>query len=147
MDEIDRALIQQLQEDGRRPYTEIAQSLGISEGTVRNRVNALVEAGVLRIVGLADPHRLGFHAPAIIGVIVDPGQTENAANQIRAFEEVSYLVRSSGSFDLIIEVFCRDQEHLIAVLEKVQSVPGIRRTETFIILKTYKLSYRWQSGS
>lgn len=145
MDQTDRDIIRQLQEDGRRRYTEIAQSLGISEGTVRNRVNALIKQGSLRIVGLADPHRLGFHAPAIIGVLVDPGQTEKAANEVRTFEEVSYLVRSSGSFDLIVEVFCRDQDHLVAFLEKLQSVPGIRRTETFIILKTYRLSYLWQS--
>jgi len=147
LDDIDRSLIRHLQEDGRRPYTEIAQSLGISEATVRNRVNKLIADRALRIVGIADPYRLGFNSPAIIGVILDPGQTEKAAQEISGFEEVSYLVRSAGSFDLLVEVFCRDQDHLIALLEKLQAVPGMRRTETFIILKTYKLSYLWQSAS
>lgn len=145
MDNIDRAIIRQLQEDGRRPYTEIAQSLGVSEGTVRNRVDRLIENRGLRIVGIADPYRLGFNAPAIVGVLVEPGQTEQAAHRITELEEVSYLVRSAGTFDLIVEVFCRDQEHLVAFLEELQSVSGIRRTETFIILKTYKLSYLWHT--
>ena len=144
LDETDREIISHLQYDGRMPFTEIANKLGISEGAVRRRVKLLTEEGVLQIVGIVEPRFLDWNAAGMIGVNVQAGTIEDAAAEIAQFPEVSYLFMASGGFDLFIEVYCRDREHFVDFLnEKLQRVPGVSRTETFMILKMYKLSYRW----
>ena len=144
LDETDREIISYLQYDGRMPFTEIANKLGISEGAVRRRVKILTEEGVLQIVGIVEPQFLDWNAAGMIGVNVQAGTIEDAAAEIALFPEVSYLFMASGGFDLFIEVYCRDREHFVNFLnEKLQRVPGVSRTETFMILKMYKLSYRW----
>ncbi len=144
LDETDRAIIAQLQYDGRMPFTDIANRLGISEGTVRRRVKQLMDDGVLQIVGIAEPQLLGWNAAAMIGVTVQAGQVNAVAQQIAQFPEVSYLFMASGEFDLFVEVFCKDREHLVFFLnQKLQQIPGIQQTQIFMILKMYKLSYRW----
>lgn len=140
MDQTDHSILEFLQEDGRIPYTEIASRLGISEGTVRNRVNRLIDEGVVKIVGLIDPISYGLDAPAMIGISVAPAELESAAQQIASFPEVGLLVEVSGGYDLMVEAICRDREHLATFLnEKLSSVPGIVKTETFIVLRTYKM--------
>jgi Lrp/AsnC family transcriptional regulator, regulator for asnA, asnC and gidA len=142
MDDIDLAILSLLQRDGRKPYTEIAGELGISEGTVRNRVYRLLEDQVIQIVGQVDPDHLGFDAPAIMGVSVNPLQLESAAQQISAFAEVSYLLMVSGSYDLIVEAMCRDREHLANFLNlKLRQVPGVQSVNSFLILRTIKADY------
>jgi Lrp/AsnC family transcriptional regulator for asnA, asnC and gidA len=142
MDDIDLAILSLLQRDGRRPYTEIASALGISEGTVRNRVYRLLEDQVIQIVGQVDPDHLGFDAPAIMGVSVNPLQLESAAQQISAFPEVSYLLMVSGSYDLIVEAMCRNREHLANFLnQKLRQVPGVQSVHSFLILRTLKADY------
>ena len=142
LDKIDRDIIEILQRDGRCPYTEIAKQLQISEGTVRKRVARLTENQVIQIVGLIDPAQLGFDAPAIIGVSVDPPQLEAAARQIATFPEVSYLIMVSGVFDLIVEVLCKDRADLVQFLnKKLHQVPGVNGTQTFLTLQTYKMAY------
>lgn len=144
LDETDREIISHLQYDGRMPFTEIANKIGISEGAVRRRVKILTEEGVLQIVGIVEPQFLDWNAAGMIGVNVQAGTIEDAAAEIAQFPEVSYLFMASGGFDLFIEVYCRDREHFVNFLnEKLQHVPGVSRTETFMILKMYKLSYRW----
>jgi len=144
MDQIDRAIIARLQYDGRMPFTAIAEQIGVSEATVRNRVTRLRREGILQVVGVVDPHLLGLKATAIVGVVVQPSCLEVAAHQIAAFDEVSYLVMTSGAFDLLVEVLCQDTDHLATFLsDKLLQVEGVQRTETFYILRTYKLSYRW----
>jgi Lrp/AsnC family transcriptional regulator for asnA, asnC and gidA len=144
LDEIDRAIVAHLQYDGRMPFTNIAAEVGISEGTVRRRVKRLVDDKVLQIVGIVEPQYLDWQAAAMIGVTVQAGQVDAVADQIAHFAEVSYLFMASGGFDLFVEVYCRDTEHLVSFLsERLQQVAGVERTETFMILKTYKLSYRW----
>jgi len=144
LDETDRAIIAQLQYDGRMSFTDIADQLGISEGTVRRRVKQLMDDRVLQIVGIVEPQLLGWNAAAMIGVTVQAGQVDAVAQQIAQFPEVSYLFMASGEFDLFVEVFCMDREHLVSFLnQKLQQIPGIQRTQTFMILKMYKLSYRW----
>jgi Lrp/AsnC family transcriptional regulator for asnA, asnC and gidA len=148
LDEIDRAIIAHLQYDGRKPFTEIAASLGISEGSVRNRVKLLIDSGALQIVGIVEPQLLAWNAPAMIGVTVQAGKVDPVARQIASFPEVTYLFMSSGGFDLFVEVYCRDREHFASFLnEKLHQVPGVERTETFMILKMYKLSYHWGEGA
>jgi Lrp/AsnC family transcriptional regulator for asnA, asnC and gidA len=144
MDEFDRSIIACLQYDGRMPYTEIAARLGISEGTVRRRVKRLTERGVLQVVGVVEPQFLGWNAAGMIGVTVQAGQVDAVAHQIAQFPETSYLFMAAGEFDLFVEVFCRDREHFASFLnETLHRVPGVQRTQTFMILKMYKLSYRW----
>ena len=144
VDRIDRVIISHLQYDGRMSFTDIADELDLSEGAVRRRVKRLIESGVLQIVGIAEPQFLGWNAAGMIGITVQAGQVEAIAQQIAHFPEVSYLFMASGGFDLFAEVYCKDMDHFVSFLnEKLQKVPGVQRTETFMILKMYKLSYRW----
>lgn len=142
MDEVDLGILALLQRDGRKPLTEIAEHLGVSEGTVRNRLARLIENQVIHIVGLVDPYQLGFDAPAMIGVTVQPTLLDAAAAEIATFPEVSYLIMVSGEYDLMVEVMCRDREHLASFLnDRLRRVPGIVRTQTFLILRTFKMAY------
>jgi Lrp/AsnC family transcriptional regulator for asnA, asnC and gidA len=142
VDSLDSAIVEHLQLDGRKPYTEIAQALGVSEGTVRNRVSRLVEERILHVVAMVDPHNLGMDAPALIGVTLQPGDWDPAIGTIANFEEVSYLVLVSGEFDLLVEVMCRDRDHLAEFLNaKLRRVPGVVHTRTFTILRTYKMAW------
>lgn len=142
MDKIDQEIIAFLQKDGRMPFTDIAKALGISEGTVRNRVSRLTQEQTIQIVGMIDPNQLGFEAPAMIGVSVQPPLLEKVAAEVATFAEVSYLIMVSGEFDLFVEVLCRDRDHLASFLnDKLLRVPGISKTQTFITLRTYKMAY------
>jgi len=144
LDDTDQAIVARLQVDGRKPFTAIAAEMGISEGSVRRRVNRMTESGVLQIVGVVDPHFLDWNAAGMIGVSVRAGHIDAVADRLAQFPEVSYLFMASGGFDLFVEVFCRDRNHFVTFLnEELQRVPGVERTETFMILKMYKLSYRW----
>ncbi len=144
MDELDQLVLQNLQKDGRVPFTQIARQAGVSETTIRSRYRNLVEAGVVRSVGLVDPHTLGFQAPAIIGILVEPGMIDQVAGMIAELPEVSYLVMTLGPFNLVGEVFCRDLAHLSdLVTQQIHLIPGVRSTETLTIARSYKLSYHW----
>lgn len=144
MDELDRYILQKLQEDGRTPFTRIAKEAGVSETTIRSRYRTLVDEGVVHTVSIVDPYALDFQAPAIIGISTEPGTVENVARAISELPEVSYLVLTLGTRDLIVEVYCKDMPHLTElVTHKIQTIPGIRSTETLMIARSYKLSYRW----
>lgn len=144
IDKIDRAIIAHLQYDGRMPFTDIATELDISEGSIRRRVKRLVEDGILQIVGIAEPQHMGWNAAGMIGVNVQAGHIDAVAREISQFPEVSYLFMASGEFDLFLEAYCNDMDHFVTFLnKKLQQVSGVQRTETFMILKMYKLSYRW----
>ena len=142
MDELDRSILSFLQEDGRSRFTDIAKALDVSEGTVRNRVARLLEDDVFQIIGVVDPHRVGYDAPALIAIAVRPPHLEEAASQIALLPEVSYLIMVSGDYDLMVEVFCRDRQHLASFLtDSLQTIPGIDRTQTYMILQTYKMAH------
>lgn len=142
MDERDLEIVAMLQKDGRVPFTEIAKELGVAEGTVRNRVARLQENQTLQIVGMLDPHEMGYDAPAIIGLSIRPPHLEEAAEALAMLPEVSYLIMISGGFDLLVEVMCENRQCLATFLrEKVQNIVGVQRTETFMILHTYKMSH------
>ncbi|MFC1936244.1 Lrp/AsnC family transcriptional regulator [Chloroflexota bacterium] len=144
MDEIDLQILQTLQQDGRTPFTKIAKQTGVSESTIRSRYATLVEEGVVNTVSIVDPFALGFQAPAVIGVSVEAGKLDQVGKEILEFPEVSYQVMVLGSYDLVIEVFCKDLAHLTKfITANLQSVPGVKSTETLMIAKIYKLSYRW----
>jgi Lrp/AsnC family transcriptional regulator for asnA, asnC and gidA len=141
MDKLDLAILSILEKDGRRRFTEIAKELDVTEGTIRNRVTRLVENQVVQIVGLINPHGMGYDAPAIIGISIQPLHLEKAAVQISSFKEVTYVVMVSGEFDLIAEVFCKDRQDLADfVKNKLYKVVGVLATKTFFILHTYKMA-------
>ena len=140
LDQIDRSILSHLQADGRKSYTEIARALGVTEGTVRKRAAKLVEDDVIRIIGLVDPHKVGFEAPAIIQVTVAPPHLDTAAQAIKSFPEVSYLLMVSGEYDLMVEVRCRDRHHLADFIrDNLQMVDGVQKTVSTLVLHTYKL--------
>jgi Lrp/AsnC family transcriptional regulator for asnA, asnC and gidA len=142
MDQIDLDIIALLQQDGRRPYTEIAKVLNVSEGTVRNRVARLVEEKIIQIVGMADPIQLGYDAPAIIGVSINPHKMDDVTRSLAALPQVSYLVMVSGEFDLLVEGMCKDRDELTVLLnEHIRVIDGVTRTQTFCIFHTYKMAY------
>jgi Lrp/AsnC family transcriptional regulator for asnA, asnC and gidA len=144
MDELDILILQSLQKDGRTPFTQIAEKAGVSETTIRTRYRTLLEEGAIRTAGIANPRALGFEVQAIIGVAVELGLVDQAARTIAAFPEVDYLVMTLGSFDLIVEVYCRDVRHLTElVTERIHPMPGVRATEMLMVAKSYKLSHSW----
>jgi Lrp/AsnC family transcriptional regulator for asnA, asnC and gidA len=144
LDDIDRSIISHLQFNGRAPYTKIAEELDISEGAVRRRVNKLIDAGIMQIVAIVEPDKLGWNETSIIGITVQAHRIEEVADAVSQLPEVSYLVQAAGEFDLLAEVFCRNREHFVSFLnDKLQQIPGVERTQSFLILKMHKLSYRW----
>ncbi len=143
IDDVDKAIIEALQQDGRLPYTKLAVQVGLSEAAVRQRVQRLTESGVIQIVAVTDPLMLGFRRMAMIGLKAE-GDLRVVANDIAAIPEVSYVVVVSGSFDLMMEVVCEDDDHLLALLnDTVRSIPGVRTTESFTYLKLFKQTYAW----
>lgn len=142
--ELDKRIIEHLQQDGRRPFTQIAGELGVSEAAVRARTNRLIERGILQIVGVTDPLKLGFQQQAMIGVRCQADRLLEVAGVVGSFPEVSYLVVTAGAYDLLVEVVCEDNDALLRFLtEKLRRVDGVRETETFVYLRMVKQVYAW----
>ncbi len=142
--ELDKRIIEHLQQDGRRPFTQIAADLGVSEASVRARANRLVERGILQIVGVTDPLKLGFQQQAMIGVRCQADLLMEVARTVADFPEVSYLVVTAGSYDLLVEVVCEDNDALLRFLtHRLRQVEGVRETETFVYLRMVKQVYAW----
>jgi Lrp/AsnC family transcriptional regulator for asnA, asnC and gidA len=143
LDDINRAIIEQLQQDGRRSCAAIAKAVGLSEAAVRQRMQRLLDAGVMQVVAVTDPLQLGFTRQAMIGVRAD-GDLSELADKLAALPEVDYVVVTAGSFDLLVEVVCNDDDHLLALLNNsIRTVPGVRESETFVYLKLAKQTYTW----
>ena len=144
LDDLDKAIIRCLQLDGRRPYAQIGRELKVPEATVRQRAERLISRRVVQVVGVTDPLAMGFQQPALIGLKVDAVKLEEIAEKIAALEEVTYLVVTAGRFDLMCEVVCEDNDHLLRVLtEDLAKIRGIRSTETLVELRFVKESYQW----
>jgi Lrp/AsnC family transcriptional regulator for asnA, asnC and gidA len=144
LDDLDKAIIRCLQSDGRRPYARIGRELKVPEATVRQRAERLISRRVVQIVGVTDPLAMGFQQPALIGLKVDAAKLDQIAEKIAALDEVTYLVVTAGRFDLMCEVVCEDNEHLLRVLtEDLAKIGGIRSTETLVELRFVKESYQW----
>jgi len=143
LDEANRAIVEALQRDGRRAYAQIAADIGLSEAAVRRRVQQLRASGVIQIVAVTDPLQLGFTRQALIGISVE-GDARAVAAQLVPLQEVEYVVMCAGSFDLLVEVVCENDERLLHLLnDSIRSVPGVRATETFMYLKLAKQTYTW----
>ena len=143
LDDVSKAIIEQLQEDGRRSYAEIGKAVGLSEAAVRQRVQKLTDAGVMQVVAVTDPMQLGFYRQAMIGLRCS-GDTRAIADKLAALEAVDYVVLTAGSFDILAEVVCESDEDLINLLnEQIRKLEGVVSTETFVYLKLHKQLYNW----
>ncbi len=137
LDDIDRRIIGQLQVDGRKPYTQMAPAVGLSEAAVRQRVQRLIDAGVMQIVAVTDPKVLGFSRQAMIGVQVE-GDALAVADRVAALSEVEYVVLTAGALDLLVEVVVEDDESLLRLLnDEIRKIPGVRATETYMYLRIH----------
>ena len=143
LDEVSKAIIEQLQQDGRRSYAAIGKVVGLSEAAVRQRVQRLVDAGVMQVVAVTDPLQLGFARQAMVGVRAT-GPLEPVADALAALDAVDYVVITAGSFDLLVELVCESDEHLLELLsQQIRTVPGVVGTETFMYLQLRKQTYSW----
>jgi len=143
LDPTSKAIIEQLQQDGRRPYAAIGKAVGLSEAAVRQRVQRLVDSGAMQIVAVTDPLELGFARQAMIGIRVE-GELDGVADALSAMSEIDYVVITAGSFDLLAEVVCESDEELLDILShRIRTLPGVRSTETFVYLRLRKQTYSW----
>ncbi|MFS2280485.1 Lrp/AsnC family transcriptional regulator [Microbacterium sp. OR21] len=143
LDETSKAIIEQLQADGRRSYADIGRSVGLSEAATRQRVQRLVDSGVMQIVAVTDPMQLGFARQAMIGIKVT-GDVSVVADALAELPSVSYVVMTAGSFDLLAEVVCTSDDELIGILNHdIRGLDGVVSTETFVYLKLHKQFYDW----
>ncbi|CAB4875487.1 unannotated protein [freshwater metagenome] len=142
VDDTDRAIIEQLQTDGRISYTRLSAAIGLSEAASRQRVQRLIDGGVVQVVAVTNPLSLGYRRMAMIGVRTE-GPTEGIAAALEAFPDIEYLVITAGSFDLMCEVVVPDDTALLGLTNRIRAVPGVTSTESFIYLSLVKQTYAW----
>jgi len=140
---VSKAIVEQLQQDGRRSYADIGKHVGLSEAAVRQRVQRLTETGVMQIVAVTDPMQLGFYRQAMIGIRVS-GDVREIADRLAALPAIDYVVLTAGTFDLLVEVVCENDDDLIELLNaEIRTLPGVVSTDTFVYLKLHKQFYNW----
>ncbi|KZF02049.1 Lrp/AsnC family transcriptional regulator [Rhodococcus sp. IEGM 1401] len=143
LDDVSKAIIEQLQEDGRRSYAAIGKAVGLSEAAVRQRVQRLTDSGVMQIVAVTDPVQVGFKRQAMIGIKCT-GDSYALSEELSAIDAIDYVVLTAGSFDVVVEVVCEDDEQLLQILNKqIRSLDGVTSTETLVYLKLVKQQYNW----
>ncbi len=143
LDVVSKAIIEQLQADGRRSYSDIGKAVGLSEAAVRQRVQRLTESGVMQIVAVTDPMQLGFTTQAMIGIHTS-GDTRVLAEQLAEIPEIDYVVLTAGSFDVMVEIVCENDDELLDLLNtRIRVLAGVQSTETFVYLKLQKQYYNW----
>lgn len=143
IDEIDKAIIRQLQLDGRTPYSKLAPAVGLSQAAVRQRVQRLIDRGVMQVVAVTDPATLGFAVQALVGVEVS-GDVRQVADSLTAWDEVEYVVITAGRYDVFAEIVCVDMAHLLEVVnDRIRRLEGVQGTEIFSYLHLVKQTYSW----
>ena len=143
LDDINKQIIEQLQRDGRMSYAALAKVVGLSEAAVRQRVQRLLDTDAMQIVAVTDPLTLGFARQVMVGLKV-AGDMRGVANALAKIPEVDYVVICAGAYDLLAELVCTDDEHLLALLnDQIRAITGVTETETFVYLKLAKQTYAW----
>jgi Lrp/AsnC family transcriptional regulator for asnA, asnC and gidA len=142
LDLIDRKIIESLQADGRTAFTALARETGVSEAAVRARVRRLMENGVIEVVAVTNPLMVGFDVMAMVGIQAN-SNLEEIADIVSEWDETSYVVILSGSFDLMVEIVCSDNQHLLRLVQRIREVPGVKATETFMYLDLHKQTFSW----
>jgi Lrp/AsnC family transcriptional regulator for asnA, asnC and gidA len=142
-DDLDHRIVDSLVEDGRKSFVKIAEELDVSEATVRQRVARLTADGVMQITAVTNPLLIGYDAMCMLGLRVDKAQLQTAADALTALDEVTYLIASTGRFDYLAEITCRNNKHLLDFLHRrLPKVPGVQDSESFGYLSVLKESYR-----
>lgn len=142
LDPIDRSIIEELQRDGRVPFTRLGTAVGLSEAAARQRVQRLVDAGVMQVVAVTNPLSQGKRRMAMMGITAE-GPIDAIAAALQAMPDIDYLVVTAGSFDLMAEVVVEDDQHLLDLTNRVRAVPGVRSTQSFIYLDLVKQTFTW----
>ncbi|MFC4071024.1 Lrp/AsnC family transcriptional regulator [Actinoplanes subglobosus] len=143
LDDTNKLIIEHLQRDGRMSYATLAKTIGLSEAAVRQRVQRLLDNGLMQIVAVTDPLTLGFARQAMVGLRVN-GNLRTIADRIAEVPEVDYVVICAGRYDLLVELVCTDDEHLLDILnEKVRTIDGVTEADTFMYLRLAKQTYAW----
>jgi Lrp/AsnC family transcriptional regulator, regulator for asnA, asnC and gidA len=143
IDPIDKELIRLLQRDGRTPYSRLGPAVGLSQAAARQRVQRLVDRGVMQVVAVTDPVLLGFDVQALVAIEVT-GDVRKVADALSAWDEVEYLVITAGRYDLFVEVVCADNAHLLELVnDRIRSVEGVLGSEIFTYLHLVKQTYSW----
>jgi Lrp/AsnC family transcriptional regulator for asnA, asnC and gidA len=143
LDEVSKGIIEELQQDGRRSYAAIGKVVGHSEAARRPRVQRRIDTGVMQVVAVTDPLELGFARQAMVGIRVK-GQLEPVADALAELSEVDYVVITAGSYDLLAEVVCESDDHLLSLIsDKIRTIEGVVSTETFMYLRLRKQTYSW----
>jgi Lrp/AsnC family transcriptional regulator for asnA, asnC and gidA len=143
LDDVSKAIIEQLQQDGRRSYAAIGKVVGLSEAAVRQRVQRLTDSGVMQVVAVTDPMELGFARQALVGIKVS-GPIDPVADALAALKEVDYVVVTAGSYDVLAEVVAESDEALLEIIsERIRAIAGVLTTETFMYLRLRKQTYSW----
>ncbi len=139
LDDLDFSILSCLQKDGRESFTVMAEKLNVSVGTIRTRVNKLIEDGTVNIIGRVNPDKVGFRSYAHIAIYVRPATLkEQVVSNILLLPEVSFLAGTSGDYDLEVDVMCRDNDHLVSFINNISGIEGIYQTKTTIYFKVYK---------
>jgi Lrp/AsnC family transcriptional regulator for asnA, asnC and gidA len=142
LDATAKRIIELLQEDGRISYAAIAKAVGLSEAAARARVQKLLDSEVMQVVAVTDPTQVGFTRQAMIGVRTE-GDPMKVGDRVAEVSEVDYVVTTAGSFDLLVEVVCEDDPHLLDVIRQIRELEGVVSSETFVYLKLNKQHYNW----
>jgi Lrp/AsnC family transcriptional regulator for asnA, asnC and gidA len=143
LDDVSKAIINELQQDGRKSYAAIGKVVGLSEAAVRQRVQRLTDSGVMQVVAVTDPLQLGFARQAMVGIRIS-GEVERVAEALAKLNEVDYVVITAGSYDLLAEVVCESDDHLLELIStRIRAIDGVHTTETFMYLKLQKQTYSW----
>ncbi len=143
LDDVNKSIVEQLQQDGRRTYGSIAEAVGLSEAAVRQRVQKMRDAGIMQIVAVTDPLQVGFRSQAMVGIRAD-GDARDVADALAAVDDIDYVVMVAGEYDILVELVCEDEDRLLELLYGViRRIPGVRETEVFMYLKLKKQTYTW----
>lgn len=143
LDDVNKAIVEELQKDGRRTYGSIAEAVGLSEAAVRQRVQKLRDSGVMQIVAVTDPLQVGFHCQAMVGITAE-GDSRLVADELAKVDAIDYVVVCTGRYDVLVELVCENEAALLELLNGViRNIPGVRDTETFMYLKLNKQTYTW----
>ncbi|MCB0028689.1 MAG: Lrp/AsnC family transcriptional regulator [Anaerolineales bacterium] len=143
IDSIDMDIIRKLQEDGRRSYADIAAQLGLSPSSIQQRAQRLLQHGLLKVRAVVDPLLMGYPVAATVALEVDGAVLREVAAQLAQIEEVGYVVLCAGSYDIQIEVVCRDNTHMVDLITTISKIEGVRSSETFMYLEIVKNNYQW----
>lgn len=138
-DGLDFSILSCLQQDGRMSLTEMAEKLNVSIGTIRTRLNLLIENGTVSIIGRINPEKVGFHSYAHVAVYVRPATlVEKVGQRIAKMAEISFVAMTSGEYDLEVDVMCRDNDHLVEFINRIAKIQGVYQTRTTLYFKVFK---------